>query len=135
MGRFLFAALLITNLLVCPLRCFSCQTGSIGEGCVIESTCGCCADATVGVPGSPEKSPEQHQCACPSCICEGATLQDAPEVPPADALIALESWPVDAAAVTAPRVALISASPESSDSPPAAPAGRVALIAYRCWLN
>ena len=89
MFRIVFAILLIANLLVCPLRCVSCQAGATSvEDCATVGCCCCHSDTIPPVAESPENCPPVDypgdDCPCPNCICEGATLQDGLELPDAN---------------------------------------------------
>lgn len=75
MGRPLLAILLIANLLVCPLRCFSCQTEAVADDNCSGEVCCCCQLADdVNQPIDGDHLPSED-CSCPDCICEGATLE------------------------------------------------------------
>ena len=83
MRRPFLAILLIANLLVCPLRCFSCQAETAAETTCISSACDCCHAAEQPSdcdPGSGDDPAPSEECSCPDCICEGATIQSAPEI-------------------------------------------------------
>jgi hypothetical protein len=89
MGRVFLSLLLTVNLLACPLRCASCTDS---EPVAVESSqpaCCCCApkhDAP-----APPANPDHEDCECQDCICEGATLQDAPKLPVSTNVVAFMS--------------------------------------------
>ena len=75
MSRFVIAILLNSSLLVCPMRCMSCQAGAVLVDHGRPVGCSCCQREAES-PNS--KSSEQcpgEDCTCQNCICEGATLQ------------------------------------------------------------
>lgn len=76
----LFALLLIVNLLACPVRCLSCEVKTVaGEECM-PAACSCCSHGDEApVPVSPE--PCGDDCNCQNCICQGAVVEVAVELP------------------------------------------------------
>ena len=81
MFRASLSVLLIANLLACPLRCVSCEVGPSVSEQPAATACSCCShDCDIPVPDAPLDTPDED-CSCQDCICEGATLQDAPELP------------------------------------------------------
>lgn len=96
MGQFVLIAALIAKLLVCPVFCcstYACSTSDIqptGSDLVAQSerhACSCCVSSQsshgeVSFADSPVASfPVQDDCTCPDCICDGATIQEGPELP------------------------------------------------------
>ena len=74
MFRAVFAFILIANLLVCPLRCASCDAGAESIGECVPTTCSCCHH----MDDSSQESDDipVDDCTCSTCLCEGATLQE-----------------------------------------------------------
>jgi len=90
MQHFVLTICLIANLLACPLRCAGCHSSSsaIEQAQQNKRTCHCCAKKAI-CPEESESSllggkrpanPAENDCSCPSCICEGATLEKAPDI-------------------------------------------------------
>ncbi|MCO8124275.1 hypothetical protein NHH03_21210 [Stieleria sp. TO1_6] len=110
MFRAMFSLLLVANLLACPLRCIGCDAAACGistdstASALVSAGCACCHDAcdrslsesqtvksgslestaqyidSSGAPyGCPDDCPAE--CQCKNCLCEGATIQDGPELP------------------------------------------------------
>ncbi len=85
----LFIALLVVNLLMCPLRCFPCQAEVTCDESVAAASCSCCHhDAQAGpAPTSDldskhgDSSPCGGDCNCKNCICEGAVLESDMDLP------------------------------------------------------
>ncbi|MEZ6103846.1 MAG: hypothetical protein R3E01_33285 [Pirellulaceae bacterium] len=128
MGRFALSLLLIANLLVCPLRCLSCQTGVVVDGDCAQAAC-CCQDAQDGDESSNGQPSPGGDCSCPNCICEGATVQADPEIREASDCVASGAWilSTDYLLPSGSRV-------DARDRPPSYPGGRDALVAYQSWL-
>ncbi len=133
MGRFILAILLATSLLVCPLRCYSCQTGVALDVDRAVTACPCCHDSgNSGKTEIPADAPSED-CSCPNCICEGATIQAGPEIPDhVPQLVCFVDWSVlvngDVLRTTVQR------SRSAGKSPPCSLYGRDALIAHQSWL-
>lgn len=150
MSRVVAILLLIANLLVCPLRC-------AGAGAVTESTdaggsagCHCCAkqvceptgdaDRSESVkpdearePQEPDSQSDQHQlpeedCACPSCICEGAMPSSPAEIQGVQHSALPVTCCADPAALPAAKVI----SREDQPPPPRPPRERLSL--QQSWL-
>lgn len=132
MGRFAFAILLIANLLVCPLRCFSCQTGVVEGGDCAQAACCCCQDAQDGDESSNDQPSQGNECSCPNCICEGATVQADPETSGVTDRVALGPWIVPTDALLLSVVSFSRA--DARDPAPCFAGGRNALVAYQSWL-
>ena len=132
MGPKLIAILLITNLLVCPLRCFSCQSEEAVGGDCAQAACCCCQGAQDSDESSNEQPLHGEDCTCPNCICEGATVEDDPEIPVASDCVALGAWivPTDDLLLSGTPHARI----DARDRPPSTVGGRDALVAYQSWL-
>lgn len=80
MRSHLFSLLLIVNLLMCPLRCLSCEANLVTSENGAPGACSCCSlgdDAPT--PEAPE--PCRDDCNCQSCICEGAVVEADVELP------------------------------------------------------
>ena len=131
MSRFILVALLIANLLACPMRCQSCQAGVAPLEDRQDSACGCCHESQpVEAPQSDSDLPND-ECSCTSCICEGATIQDDLKIL-GDPELSVADWIVDgdvfASKVSAPSIF----------APPCLPpffgSSRNALVAYQVWL-
>ena len=132
MGRLAFNILLVTNLLVCPLRCFSCETEvAVGKD-YGQSACCCCPVVPEGDESSNDNPSPGDDCSCPNCICEGATIQSAPEIPATDPFVAFGAWivPVDEFR----QEGTSSQRTEPKNRPPRFPGGRDALVAHQAWL-
>ncbi len=126
------ALLLIVNLLTCPVRCLSCEAKvTTGEECA-PAACSCCShDSETPVSQVPE--PCGDDCGCQNCICEGAVVEAAIQLP--DLIEHFVAW-------VQPQM-LVSQAGISSNSffqqRFAVPAGqflcgRDARIAYQSWL-
>lgn len=82
----LFVALLIVNLLTCPIRCLACESHATSSAVSSCATCECCKHCEQAPVSSP--SPESDECGCKSCICDGAVVESPAELPdPGPALI------------------------------------------------
>ncbi len=82
----IFVLLLIVNLLACPLRCVSCETGAAIDGNCAATQCLCCASsdgnsASDSLPTSESPEPCGDDCNCQNCICEGALVEGDVELP------------------------------------------------------
>ena len=66
--------LLAVSLLICPLRCLSCQVQPLAEKSVVASGCECCRHAEPGSEAPIQEDSPAQDCQCPDCICDGATL-------------------------------------------------------------
>ncbi len=77
----LFAALLILNILTCPLRCLSCEAIAAIDENVSVAACSCChAEACpTEFPASKIPVPCDDGCNCQDCFCEGAVVESGPE--------------------------------------------------------
>jgi len=92
----LFIALLVVNLLTCPLRCFSCQTEATCNESDAEATCSCCHHDESSAPASTsdldpkrgDSSPCGDDCNCMNCICEGAVLESDLDLPDPSLVVA-----------------------------------------------
>lgn len=131
MGKLFVAFTLITNLLVCPLRCLpgACGTGS--EDSVVRPTCCCCAADNCDESPSKDDLPD-HDCPCPNCICEGATLQDGPKIPAVDVHVAVAYWLTPANVASQSRVDVPRTG--TMDRSPGWIGGRAAMIDFQVWL-
>ncbi len=84
----LLILLLIVNLLACPLRCLSCGVNTERSEEIAPAACACCShDDEAPVSETPE--PCEDDCNCQNCICDGAVIDAAAELPDADFLV---SW-------------------------------------------
>ncbi len=84
----LFVALLIVNLLTCPLRCLACEMQATSSAVSSCATCECCKHNEEAPVSSPAPLPENDECGCKSCICDGAVVESPAELPdPGPALI------------------------------------------------
>ncbi len=84
----LLALVLIVNLLTCPLRCMSCESHasiSVESEC---ASCDCCS-LSDNVPGSNDSDPQNQDCGCSCCVCEGAVVSSPVELPE---VIAVVCW-------------------------------------------
>lgn len=132
MGKALVASTLIINLLICPFRCAASEWGAAGEHCAARSTCACCC-LDNDCDDSPSKDHEpEHDCSCPNCICEGATLQNSPEVTAVDIQFALASWLIAADVATECEVNSYPACWADHATLPVG--GRIARIGFQVWL-
>ncbi|QDV69578.1 hypothetical protein Poly24_32940 [Rosistilla carotiformis] len=133
MIRTLLALLLIANLLACPLRCMDCHAASADTSQSPATGCACCHDSVATASPESSDTPAGGDCSCPNCLCEGATLQDAPEVP--DAETALVAWlPAPSASILQPTpIGLRKHAIEHFDHSSHV-WGRVARIAHQSWL-
>ena len=132
MGKSVVALILITNLLICPLRCMASDWGTAGDDGTARSTSACChPDKDCDDSPSKDNEPE-NDCSCPNCICEGATLQDSPEVSAVDFQFALANWliPVDVAT----ECEVDSSPARMTDHVPRCAGGLTARIAFQVWL-
>ncbi len=132
MSRFLFSGLLVFNLLICPLRCVSCEIPVADNEDCTTTTCPCCQatgheDSSDGRDQAPAED-----CSCPNCICEGATLPAHPELAWADWQMAPEYQAVPH--ITARMHDTSLPWLRVKDGPPRCDGGRYALIAYQSWL-
>lgn len=129
MSNPLFVALLIVNLLTCPLRCLACETHAPLSAVSDCATCECCEE----VPNSsPAPSPESDECRYKSCICDGAVVESPKELPdPGPALI----WmlPLYLESRQHFGVTEIAALAEATHVGQIL-SGRTARIAYQSWL-
>ncbi|GAB5442203.1 MAG: hypothetical protein Fues2KO_25520 [Fuerstiella sp.] len=150
MSRVVAILLLIANLLVCPLRCAGAGAaakstddgGSAGCHCCAKKVCEATGDAdrseSVKPPYAPEAlkadSPKgQHQlpaedCACPSCICEGAMPSSPAEIQGVQHSALLVTCCADSAAVSAAKVV------SRMDQPPPPRPPREKLSLQQSWL-
>lgn len=130
MGRLVIAIVLIANLLVCPFRCMSCESEATVEGATARSAC-CCQphDKANHSPSGDEQ--REHDCSCPNCICEGATLPDSRDDSSVDVEVAVAHWfnPTDSAN---PCWGISQAT--CATFPPRSTSGRAGLIAFQVWL-
>ncbi|TWT75227.1 hypothetical protein [Allorhodopirellula solitaria] len=69
----LLSLLLIINLLMCPLRCHSCDANPTSAEEPRVAACHCCSEH-VGAPSPNAPKPCEDGCDCPNCICEGAIV-------------------------------------------------------------
>ena len=91
MHRFLIAVVLIANLLACPLRCSACQVAGVPDAVRAETPCCCCPNPTDVKPSLPENDDAPTgDCDCPSCICEGATIQQPTKLSDVESLVSFE---------------------------------------------
>lgn len=73
-------ALLVVNLLTCPMRCLPCQAETTGDDTAAPATCCCSQHCEPNAESAPLNSrtserselPCDGECACPGCICDGA---------------------------------------------------------------
>ena len=84
MFRFVLPVLLIANLLTCPSRCMSCQAATASVNDRVPAGCACCHCEAESPDSESSEDYPGNDCACPNCICEGATLQDSLELPDAN---------------------------------------------------
>lgn len=133
MGRFAFAILLIANLLVCPFRCYSCQTGVVsGDDCA-EATCSCCHYQDQNDDESSSDEPSHGgDCSCPNCICEGATVEADRKIPSSGDCVAPWAW--IAATDDQLRGETYFSRIVARNRRPCYRGGRDALVAYQSWL-
>ena len=131
MFRTTFFILLTFNLLVCPLRCLSCQTQAGENEACVTTACSCCQESSdAESPQSGNTSDED--CSCPNCICEGATLQTSPEISAVESLAALRGRATLFGDVSGrPPLCQLT----RKDRPPRFNSGRDALVAFQSWLN
>lgn len=111
----LLVLLLIANLLACPLRCTSCETGVAAvERCDSASTC--CANChRPDQPASEHSAPTpEGDCTCQNCICEGAITECSLELPAQ--FVGFIEW-VDRSP-TPPRLSTLSWSQPGHESQP-----------------
>ncbi len=138
MFRIVLSTLLIANLLVCPLRCVSCQAGAASVEDCAPAGCSCChCDTLPPVAELPENCPPvdfpSDDCPCPNCICEGATLQNDLELPAANTQAASFGHRL----VTIERginVDMMQESAGAAQDWDRRNSGRGARIAHHCWL-
>lgn len=150
MSRVVAILLLIANLLVCPLRCAGAGAaakstdagGSAGCHCCAKKVCEPTGDADRSesvTPGEareskePDSQSDQHQlpaedCACPSCICEGAMPSSPAEIQGVQHSALLVTCYADSAAVPAAKVV----SRKDLPPPPGPPRARLSL--QQRWL-
>lgn len=75
----LWIVLLIVNILTCPSRCISCDAITTEGDNVTVAACSCChADEC---PASESPVPCEDGCDCQNCFCDGAVVEDGPELP------------------------------------------------------
>ncbi len=78
----LLVAIVIVNLLTCPLRCFSCETQVTSNAVSPCTTFGCCEQCEEDSNADdPAQLPRDKGCACNSCICNGAIVESPAELP------------------------------------------------------
>jgi hypothetical protein len=77
----LFVALLIVNLLTCPLRCLACETYATSSAVSCCATCECCEHCDESSSSTPAPPLKSDECGCKSCICEGAVVASRAELP------------------------------------------------------
>lgn len=102
MHKFTLVILLIANLLVCPLRCYSCDQPSDQDQNVAATAdfgvCSCCQSANFAFKSQPDNlspitdgiaeirfaenvktdvgtNPPEQPCQCSDCLCDGATME------------------------------------------------------------
>lgn len=136
------ALLLIANLLVCPLRCVSCQANAVADEVCAPAACPCCSHAEEEpVSQTPEQCPErcpepcENDCNCQNCICEGAVVEADVELPSSVGVDHAERWVPPA--LTAATTAALSS--ETSWRRTCAPTGRLLCgrdvrVAHQSWL-
>ena len=131
MFRTTFFILLTFNLLVCPLRCLSCQTQAGENEACVTTACSCCQESSdAESPQSGNTSDED--CSCPNCICEGATLQAGPEISAVESLTAFTCRATPLGDVCG-RPSLFQLT--WKNRPQRFNSGRDALVAFQSWLN
>ncbi|WP_145122095.1 hypothetical protein [Rosistilla oblonga] len=133
MIRTLLALLLIANLLACPMRCMSCHAASADASQVSAVGCACCQENAATSSAESSENPVGDDCSCPNCICEGATLQDAPQAPDAETATIVWLPGPSASLLLTSQVGLRKHSLEDIDRPSHL-WGRVARIAHQSWL-
>lgn len=133
MFQFVCSMILIASLLTCPLRCMSCQAIAASvKDCVPAGCCCCHCESELPVSDSSEGYPS-HQCSCPNCICEGATLQDILELPDANTQAAsVGHWL--ARIELGIRVDMVQESAGAAQDWDRRNSGRGARIAHHSWL-
>lgn len=82
MFRTTLAALTITALLLCPLRCAAMPAAGSAEAAVgsataaqVVSGCSCCQPSGENQPVRPTDQPSDDDCECANCLCHGAVLE------------------------------------------------------------
>ncbi|HBJ34241.1 MAG TPA: hypothetical protein DDZ51_05635 [Planctomycetaceae bacterium] len=79
---------MIVNLLTCPVSCFSSATNAVvGEDSAAAASVCCSRCDEVPVSETPE--PCENDCNCQNCVCEGAVIEAAVELPDPGFLV---SW-------------------------------------------
>lgn len=78
-------AILIVNLLTCPLRCFACETQVTSSDISCCATFDCCEQCEEESEAEdPAQSPRDKECDCNDCICNGAIVENPAELPDPD---------------------------------------------------
>ena len=132
MGKFVFAFILIANLLICPFRCLSSEWGTVSEGGAAPSACSCCQPDNNCDDSPPKDEGKHNDSSCPNCICEGATLQAGPKVSAIDVQYAMAHWLIPADVAT--QCEMNSYPARLSDRTPRFAGGHTARIAFQVWL-
>ncbi len=128
----LFVALLIVNLLTCPLRCLAFETRATSSAVSTCANFDCCQQCEK-VPNTddPAPSPQDKECGCNSCICDGAVVESQAELPdPGPALM----WmlPLDLESPLQFAVRQTACSAKARHVVPFY-SGRGARVAYQSW--
>ena len=132
--------LLISSLLMCPLRCLawntasSANTASPVELRAAWSDCGCCHSGEQNsVPSGPSHGCPEGDCDCGDCLCNGAVTENGTSLDLPALFCFAEIAPVAdeqiAPRLTGPRGAL---DPESNGG--VLPNGRSRCVAHQSWL-
>ena len=131
MGKLVVALTLITNLLVCPFRCMSGEWDAAGEDGAARPACSCCQPYDDCDDSPPKDDKRENDWSCPSCICEGATLQDGRDVSTIDVQVADAHGLISTGSA---NQCWVNSPPPCATNPPRCTGGRAALIAFQVWL-
>lgn len=132
----LLVVILIVTLLTCPMRCFACESHATHSDADACATCECCPlheDALSTDAPIPRGDPIPHgeQCLCTNCICAGAVVETAAELPDrAPPLIWMLSRYLKTQSSTQSKEWL---APDGSTHADRMLSGRGALIAHQSW--
>ena len=121
MVRTLTIIVVVAQLLICPLRCLSCGEDASVSDVVELSADQCCRECE---NSSGERDTPADACSCPSCICEGATIESS-WLPASEPTADFADWPLPSECDP-----FFVASAVATESPPTESADKVKLATH-----
>ena len=125
MVRALTIIVLAAQLLICPLRCLSCGISTNDGDVTSRVSAPCCQECE---NSSGEEDTSSGDCSCPSCICEGATVESV-SLPAPEVTVVFADWLIPS------NCDLFSiASAVATEGPPIECAESTTLAVRQVWL-